>query len=179
MKRKILLSTLAALLLTTYGWGQVDYYLKIDQIPGESTERGFEHWIACVSFTDGISGPKAIGLNQTPEGPPTLQDIVVTKYVDIATTSLNLACAKGIVLRNVVLACARGGTGREVYTQLKITLDDVVVKSVSAKGGLTNLTEDVVLSYRKIRWEYIPLFPNGRTGTPVSTGWNLDANVPW
>jgi type VI secretion system secreted protein Hcp len=70
----------------------VDHFLKITGIPGESQDRTHKDEIEVVSWSWGLTRP-ATGLGGAAR--PAFQDISIKKKVDKSSPRLTQACAKG------------------------------------------------------------------------------------
>jgi len=160
-----------------------DAYLKIDGIPGESTDASHKNEIEVLSWSWGMtqSGSAVPGPGVTNK--VTMQDFHFVARFDKASPKLMLACAGGTNIAQVELVLRYpGGTNQVEY--LKITLENAIVSSMTTTG--TSMGADVVptdqisLNYSKIRMTYQAVDQGGTpSGPPVIGSWDLVANQPY
>lgn len=162
---KLRLAALCAILFCACNTpAALDMFLKLDQIPGESTVKGHASEIEVLAFSWGVSNPATIsstggGLSS---GKPSFQELSLTKYVDLASPQLMTAAATGKHIASATFTVLRSnGTGLANY--YTVTLTEVLVTSVStgASGGEDRMTENITLSYAKIKIDYYQQKPDG------------------
>lgn len=154
--------------LTLTNEAEAAIYVWIDGIPGESRDKDHNSWIDAKSVDHKIAGKAQFG------------DFVVHKEIDKATPKLNLRCAKGERIREVIIEKTASYTdaGRVAYLQYK--LEEVLVTSVetSFSGGSQDTgTETVTLSFGKITCTYTETDESGRKKGKVAYSWSVDKNV--
>ena len=88
---------------------QVDYFLKIDGIPGESTDSKHKDWIDVESFSFGATQTGTSGAGGGGAGKVKIQDLMITKYLDKSSSKLFLATATGEHLKKVELVLVKSG----------------------------------------------------------------------
>jgi type VI secretion system secreted protein Hcp len=176
MKNLLFCSAIFIVLASGRVQAQNSFYLKVDDIHGEATDHMYKDWIVCVAIGNGVSNTAASAENYPPLGRPKFQDFTVTKYVDKASPNLNIACAKGTHLKEVELVCVRIAAANPGYVAYRFTLNDAMVKSIQVKGEMPALIEDIAFSFKKIKWEYTPLLPNGTPGGKISAEWDVQMN---
>ncbi len=159
----------------------IEMFLKIDGIPGESTDARHPDEIDILSYACGESQPAvaSAGGSGTATGRVTMQEFQFAMHVNKASPKLFLACANVTHIRNAVLTVRHAGTNPVDF--LKWTFTDVMVVSyhTSAAAPPGELpTDQVSLRFGKIETEYIPLNPNGTPGAPIKAGWDVVANRP-
>ena len=91
-----------------------DAFIKIEGIPGESTDDKHKDWIEVLSYSTGVSQPSA-GSASSGGGASSeradFQDFSIVKTLDKASPKLALACARGEHIPTVTLElCRAGGT---------------------------------------------------------------------
>ena len=160
-----------------------DAFLKVTDIPGESTDDKHKDWIEILSYSWGNS--------QTPSGTPSsgggasaeradFQDLTVTKAIDKATPKLALACADGTHIKEVLLALHRAGGQKEKYMEYKLThcMITSVQQGGAAEGQETLPIEEVSFNYGKVELLYVQQKrADGSGGGQVKTGWDLEKNA--
>jgi type VI secretion system secreted protein Hcp len=157
---------------------QVDYYLKIDGIEGESTDSKHKSEIDVESWS---WGENQTGTHSTGggggAGKVAMQDFHFVKKYDKASPKLMLACASGEHIPKAVLTCRKAGGEQEEY--LKVTLSDLLVSSYQtggASGGDIIPTDQVSLNFSKVEFEYKEQTAKGTLGGTVKAGWNVKEN---
>lgn len=159
----------------------IEMFLKIDGIPGESTDTRHPDEIDILSYTWGESQPvgPSSGTGGAGVGKVTMQEFQFAMHVNKASPKLFLACAGGVHIRNAVLTIRHSGSNPMDF--LKWTFTEVTVASyhtsATAPPGEPP-TDQVGFRFAKIETEYIPLNANGTPGAPVKAGWDVAANRP-
>ena len=156
----------------------VDYFLKLDGIEGESTDKKHKGEIDVQSFSFGVSqgGTFSRG-GGGGAGKASFQDMHFTKEYDKASPKLMLACASGQHIAKATLVCRKAGGDQEEY--LKIEFGDILVSSYQIGGtsGSALPTDQFSLNYGKIEKEYKEQTAKGTLGGSVKAGWNLKENA--
>jgi type VI secretion system secreted protein Hcp len=158
----------------------VDYFLKIDGIPGESKDAKHKGEVDVGAWSWGEtatvpSGPGGGG----GAGKVTIQDLNFTSTISKASPQLMLACASGKHIKNAVLTARRGGKAQAEF--LTITLRDVLVSSyqtAAGDGDESGPLDSISLNFSQIEVEYRETKPDGTLGTPVKFGWDVKKNGP-
>ena len=159
-----------------------DAFLKIDGIPGESTDDKHKDWIEIESFNQGLVQPASATASSV--GGATAERVehsplMITKLLDKATPKLLEACCTGKHIKEVTIELCRAGGDKLKYMEIK--LEQVVVSSVDVSGSSASEsgfpTESISLNYGKIKWTYTQQRRNdGSGGGNVISGWDLTAN---
>ena len=159
-----------------------DAFLKIDGIPGESTDDKHKDWIEVLSYGVGIQQP-ASATASTAGGATAerahFQDFTITKALDKASPKLALACADGMHMKHVTLELCRAGGDKMKYMEYKLT--NCIISSYhdgGPAGGAEDLPiENVSFNYGKIEWIYTQQKrADGSGGGQVVAGWDLQTN---
>ena len=159
-----------------------DCFLKIDGVPGESTDEKHADWIELLSFSHGVSqtasGSASSGGGRSAERCDH-QDFSVVKTLDKASPKLNLFCCNGKHIATVKVELCRATGDKQRY--MSYVMNDVIVSAArpggSAQGGETLPLEEVTFNYGKIEWTYTET--DHKTGQPkgdVATHWDLMQN---
>ena len=160
-----------------------DSFLKIDGIPGESSDDKHKDWIEILSYSHGLSQPGSgtvsSGGSRTAERCDH-QDFSIVKTLDKASPKLALTCCNGRHIKEVTLELCRAAGDKQKYMEYRIA--DVIVSGVrpggSAGGGEALPLEEVTFNYGKIEWTYTET--DHKTGEPkgdIATHWDLVANT--
>jgi type VI secretion system secreted protein Hcp len=156
----------------------MDMFFTIDGIKGESSDGSHKEAIDVLAWSWGMSqsGNTHVG-GGGGSGKVNVQDLSFTKYIDKATADLMAACAAGKHLKDAKLTVRKAG-GDNPLEYMKITLEDVIVSSVSTggSGGEDRLTENVVLNFAKFTVEYNPQDNKGGGKGPARMAWDIPAN---
>ena len=133
-----------------------DCFLKIDGIPGESTDEGHKEWIEVMSYSHAVQqmsgGDRSTG-GAASGGRCDHQDFSIAKTLDKTSPTLDLFCCNGTHIKNVVVELCRATGKKEKYMEYK--MEDVIISSVSTGGGGGVPTESVTFNYGKMTWNYI------------------------
>jgi len=153
----------------------VDYYLKLGDIKGESTDRTHKDEIDIMSWSWGMSQTGTVGTGKG-AAKVNVQNFPFTKLVDKASPVLLVACASGKHYPEAKLTVRKAGGEQQEY--LMITMQDVVCSSLSLSGSQSELpTESVSLNFSKIKMEYKPINEAGVAGGSVTGGWDVKKNT--
>ena len=157
-------------------------FMKMKEIPGESTDKNHDKEFELMSFNHGVSQPTSP--TRSTGGGATVercfhQDFSISKYVDIGSPDLNLFCCQGKAIKQIDIICYRADdVSGAAVDYLKYTLNDCIVSSISVSGGGGDIpVESVTFNYAKIKWAYIPQKEGGggKEGTKQA-GWDLFDN---
>lgn len=159
-----------------------DCFLKVDGVPGESTDDKHKDWIELLSYSHGVSQP---GSGSASSGGARSaercdhQDFSIVHTLDKASPKLALYCCNGKHLKEVVMELCRATGDKQKYMEYK--LGDVIVSSVrpggSAQGGEALPLEEVTFNYGKIEWTYTETdHKSGKAKGDVKANWDLTAN---
>ena len=109
-------------------------------------------------------------------GKVNVQDLSFTKYIDLSSPDLMLACCNGKHFPEATLIVRKAGEKPLEY--LKIKLTEVLVTSVSTggSGGEDRLTENVTLNFAKVNIDYTEQSATGGEGGKPKMGWDIAAN---
>lgn len=153
----------------------VDYFLKVDGIPGESADAKHRNEIEVLAFSWGVSqtGTPSSG-GGGGSGKAVFDDLLVVARSSKASPLLWLACASGTHIKSAVLTCRR--SSKAALEFLTITLSDVVVASYELDSSDDGPPLDQIgLAYVKIETQYTPVDPAGKALPPVKAGWDVAA----
>jgi type VI secretion system secreted protein Hcp len=155
-----------------------DYFLKIDGIPGESTDSKHKAEIVLTSFSMGLSnsGSLASGTGGG-EGKASFHDFHFTAQFSKASPLLMAACATGKHIPSAVLTARKAGGRGGGFEFLFVKMNDVLVSSVeSAESGNVVPNDAVSLAFAKVEVDYKEQKATGALGATTSFRWNLLEN---
>jgi type VI secretion system secreted protein Hcp len=156
----------------------VDMFLKLDGIKGESVDKGHKDEIAILAWSWGVSNSGSAHLGGgAGSGKVNVQDLSLTKYIDVSTPDLMLSSCNGKHIAKAQLTVRKAGENALEY--LIIKLEDILIASVSTggSGGEDRLTENVTLNFAKVDMEYTAQDAKGAAGAKPKMGWDIPANV--
>jgi type VI secretion system secreted protein Hcp len=153
----------------------VDYFLKIDGIPGESGDAKHKDEIQVLSFSFGESqaGTMAFG-GGGGAGKVQMQDFHFMMNVNKASPKLFLACANGEHIKTAVLTARKAGKDQQDY--LKVNFKDLLVSSFQTNGDAhaNSLPVDSIsLNFAEIEIEYKVQNVDGTLGASTKVKYNL------
>jgi len=153
-----------------------DMYLWIDGVPGESTDDRHRDWIEIVSFDSKVSMAGSEATSGGSSAPVVeFSEMTVGKVIDKATPLLHRHCCSGRYFPSVVIELCRAMGEKQVY--MKYTLTNVIVSSVGPVTVTpTSQLEQVSFRFGRIEWEYTLTDPDGKPGSTVREGWDLEMN---
>ncbi len=156
----------------------VDYFLKIDGIPGEATDAKHKAEIDLESWSWGEtnSGSQAYG-GGGGAGKVAMQDFSFSMKVNKASPKLFLACATGQHIKEANLTCRKAGKEQQEY--LKIKFSDLLISSYQTGGsaGSEVPTESISFNFAKIEVSYAPQKETGGLDSPVIHKYDLKTNT--
>jgi type VI secretion system secreted protein Hcp len=152
-----------------------DYYLKIDGIQGESTDKQHPGEIQLESWSFGATNPTSRApVGGTGAGKVHMQDFHFLTKLDKAGPQLFLACATAKHIPSAVLTCRKAGGAQLDF--VRITMSDVLISSYSSSssdGTEVVPTEEVSLTFSKITFEYQVQRADGSGGGWEKSGYDL------
>jgi type VI secretion system secreted protein Hcp len=160
-----------------------DAFMKIDGIPGESTDDKHKDWIEILSYSSGVSqhsgSASRSDAGAAAGGRAEFQDFSITKKIDKASPKLFLFCANGKHIKDVTFELCRATGDKQKYMEYK--LSDVIVSSArpsgSPQGGEEVPVEEVSLNWGKLEITYTETdHKTGKTKGDVKSHWDTVAN---
>ncbi|HNY40498.1 MAG TPA: type VI secretion system tube protein Hcp [Bryobacteraceae bacterium] len=152
----------------------MDSYLKIEGIPGEAKQKGYEGWIHLDGWQWGSStagqaerGGGLIG------GKVQMQDFHITKLTDKATPKLFEACCKGQVFGEMKVNVVRM-PGNQVV--MDFNFKQCMVTSYQTGGGSGDAgvpIENVSLNFQKVNLHMTAMKEDGTVEGMVQAGWDI------
>jgi type VI secretion system secreted protein Hcp len=158
----------------------VDMFLKLGDIKGESKDgSGHKDQIDILAFSWGASNSgTAHSGTGAGAGKVNVQDLSVTKWVDLSSSSILQAVSVGKHIGEVSLYVRKAGEKPLEY--IVITMKECMVTSWSTggSGGEDRLTENVTLNFAKFKFEYKEQLDTGGAGASPNFSFNIAGNVP-
>jgi type VI secretion system secreted protein Hcp len=157
---------------------QVDYFLKIAGVDGESGDDKHKGEIDVESFSWGETQSGTAGHGSGGgAGKVQVQDFHFVKKLDKASSRLFIACATGEHFKSAILTARKAGGSQQEY--LKITLEDCLVSSYQVGGsahGDVVPTDQVSLNFSKLEFSYKEQKPDGSLGGEAKQKYDFSAN---
>src|SRR5262249_27328337 len=148
------------------------------ELKGEAKDKVHKEEIDVLAWSWGISNSgSAQAGGGAGAGKCNVQDLSFTKWVDKSTPDLLLYCCNGKHVPSATLTV--GKAGEQPLEYLIITLEDLIVTSVSTggSGGEDRLTENVTLNFARVKVDYKEQTEKGAVGATPGMGWNIAENV--
>lgn len=156
-----------------------DAFLKIDGIPGESTDDKHKEWIEISSYSH--AAHQAVSRTASSAGGASAErvnfnDLVITKLIDKASPKLLEACCSGKHIKEVVIELCRAGTDKQKYLEIK--MGQVLISGYQhGAAGDRFGGETVTFNPGTFRMVYSQQKrSDGTLGGNVSGGWDLTTN---
>ena len=149
-------------------------YLKIEGIPGESTDRWHKDWIEIESYDWGETQDVSRGGESA--GKVNMQDFRFVMKFNKASPKLFLAVANGMHIKNAVLEICKSGKDQECF--ITWTLSDVIATSYQTVGGTEegDVEDQFGLNFGKIEIEYKQQNPDGSVIASIKAFWDILLN---
>src|SRR5215470_12365231 len=133
----------------------VDMFLKLDGIKGESGDKSHKDEIHVLAWSWGMSNSGSAHLGGgAGSGKVNVQDLSLTKYIDVASPDLALFSCNGKHIPKGQLTVRKAGENPLEYFIIK--LEDILVASYSTgvSGSEDRPTENITLNFAKVDMEY-------------------------
>lgn len=156
----------------------VDYFLKIDGIPGESTDSKHKNEIDLESWSWGETNAGThAGGGGGGAGKVHMQDYQFSMRVNKASPKLFLACASGQHIKEALLTCRKAGKQQQEY--LKIKFSDLLIATYQTGGSTADVVpvDQISFNFSKIEMTYAPQKPDGTLDSPVVHNYDLKGNT--
>jgi type VI secretion system secreted protein Hcp len=159
-----------------------DAFLKIDGVPGESTDDKHKDWIEILDFNFGLEQPSSATDSSAGGGTTervNVDDFLVVKHLDKASPKIYEFCCTGKHIKDVTFELCRAGGDKLKYMEVK--MENVVISKArpggKAQGSDTLPSESISFNYAKVKWAYTQQKRgDGSGGGNVAGGWDLPAN---
>jgi type VI secretion system secreted protein Hcp len=155
----------------------VDYFLKIDGIPGESQDDKHMDEIDVESWSWGeVNSGSHAGGGGGGAGKGSMHDFSFAMRVNKSSPKLFLACANGQHIASAMLTCRKAGKEGQEY--LKIKFNDLLVSNfqTGGSGGEVVPVDQISLNFSKIEFSYAPQKQDGSLDSPVVHNYDLKKN---
>jgi type VI secretion system secreted protein Hcp len=148
------------------GDGGGDVFLKVESarqgpIKGESQDLVHKGEIDVFSWSWGMRAQTTIAGGDA--GKATINELVVSKKIDSASTALMAAMRNNEVIKKAVLTMRKAGSKQHEF--FKFTLQNGRITSLDIQNdvpGTPNYTETLSISFQKLSVEYLPQGADGQ-----------------
>jgi type VI secretion system Hcp family effector len=128
------------------------YFVKLEGVPGESTESDHQGWIQVLSFSGGIAAVPGAPGNSASSA--VLEDFSFTKHVDLSSPLLFEACAQQKVFEEVLFEICKPSAD-DSHPFISYKLNGVRIGSMFPSGAEGDmLYENFTLSAESVEWRY-------------------------
>ena len=142
-----------------------DFFLKLTDIEGESTDDKHKNEIVVESFSWGLLNPA--------DDRASVQDFEFTSLIDKSSPILMLSCATGKHIDEAVLTARKAGEKPLEY--LIIKMKDILVTGFQPAGSAGDVlpVQSFSLNFEAINWEYTQQRADGSAGEKISRGFDV------
>jgi len=156
----------------------VDIFLILSKIKGESVDDKHAGAIDITQWSWGMtqSGTTHLGPGGG-SGKVNVNDMVVTKYVDMSTHELLKFCASGEPIAEGELIVRKAGAVPLEY--LKIKMKEIIISSYQTGGsgdGLDRVMETVGMNFASYEVKYTSQKADGSKGPEGVAGFDIEKN---
>jgi type VI secretion system secreted protein Hcp len=156
--------------------GTADAFLKLDGVPGESTDAKHKGEIELESFSFGVkqTGTGTVG-GGGGAGKADFSSFSFDKLYDASSPKLFLGTASGEHFKSAVITFRKRGSEQQEFLTYKF--EDVQLEHYD-QGGKEEppLLEDVGFTARRIEISYRPQNADGSLGSPITATWDIASN---
>jgi type VI secretion system Hcp family effector len=149
-------------------------FLKLADVDGEATQKGFEKWIALDSFSFGASNQmEPTGTGGMSSGKVNVSHFNISKPTDNSSLKIFQHCCSGKHFPDARVAICKAGGEQEKY--LEYVFDTVAIADInwSGGGGDERPQENASLAFGKVTIEYRPQSLDGKLGSPIMAYYDL------
>lgn len=153
---------------------KADMFLKLGPVKGDSVDAKHKGEIELtrVSWGMAVPGSPAGGVGRV-----TVEEIVLTKRVDVASPLLHSHCCCGMLFDEAVIVKRKAGKVPLEY--FRLTLKEVCIASVELQigGGEGDDMEVIKLRFSEFVEEFVPQNADGTGGGAIRHGYSVTKNV--
>jgi type VI secretion system secreted protein Hcp len=147
----------------------IEYFLKLDGIPGESLAAKHTGEIELHSWSWGAHNHVNVEGSGMSAGKVSISEMSISKPVDKASAKLLELCCNGKHIASGLLSCAKSTGDKNPSDYLTIKLEEVYIGSFQSAGSAGDSTgsESVSLAFAKFTYDYKI---QGKDGTLTAAG---------
>jgi type VI secretion system secreted protein Hcp len=156
-----------------------DVFLNLgDKIKGDTKDKAQSKAgdIDVKSWDWGMSQSLNLHTGETGGGNVTIDNLTVTKWVDVATPKIMMACCKGTRIPKAVMLVRKPGDDAQKY--IEITMEPAIIKRISNSGsggggGDDRLSETITLNFSTVKFEFFKQDAKGATSSAGELSWDI------
>jgi len=157
-----------------------DAFIKIKDIPGESTDSIHKDWIELQSYNFSAAQPQSGSMSATgahSAGRPDLEDFAFTCLLSKATPKMALALVNGTHIGEIVVEVCRATGDKQKFKEYKFTNCMLTSMSSSGADGVERPSDEIKFKYGKIEWTYIEFSNDGKKKGEIKANYDLTTNT--
>jgi type VI secretion system secreted protein Hcp len=156
----------------------VDYFLRIDQIDGESQDAKHPKAIELLSWSWSEQNAATHSGHGLGSGKVSVNEFMFTSRTSSATPWLLRACADGRAIKHVRLFCRKAGKDQQEYLSIEFT--DCLISAFKIGGDSNDVipADQCRLAFNRIVLDYRAQLANGTLGPVQRAGWDVSINKP-
>jgi type VI secretion system secreted protein Hcp len=153
----------------------VDYFLKLDGIPGESQDTNHKGEIQISSWSWGASQVSSVaGTGGSGAGKVDLADITVMKTLDKASVPFFKSICAGTHIKTGTLTAVKSGADGKPY--LKVDFEELFVTALHVSASSEVPSESVTFSYNQVKIAYSTQDDKGTITLANQATYNVKGN---
>ncbi len=160
-----------------------DFYIKLEGIDGESSDKSHSKWIEVLSFSHGSQQTVTIGRATDVTGRGQFAPFVFTHLVDKATPKIQQYTMSGMNISKATFNVCRAIAGAQTNVY-EVTLENVKIGKAEVSAEFTDSTdsfnmpvERVELVAAKITWKYTAIKADNTKDGAVEASYNQVENA--
>ena len=133
-----------------------DFFIKIDGIDGESSDKSHAKWIEVIAFEHGSVQNVGVGRATDVSGRGQFMPFSFTHLVDKATPKLQQFCMSGQKVAKVQFMVCRAVAGAQVPVY-EVTMENVKIAKTQVKSVVNGSSAPLIDTYAGVDGVYIPI----------------------
>ena len=133
-----------------------DFFIKIDGIDGESSDKSHAKWIEVIAFEHGSVQNVGVGRATDVSGRGQFMPFSFTHLVDKATPKLQQFCMSGQKVAKVQFMVCRAVAGAQVPVY-EVTMENVKIAKTQVKSVVNGSSAPLIDTYAGVDAVYIPI----------------------
>ena len=133
-----------------------DFFIKIDGIDGESSDKSHAKWIEVIAFEHGSVQNVGVGRATDVSGRGQFMPFSFTHLVDKSTPKLQQFCMSGQKVAKVQFMVCRAVAGAQVPVY-EVTMENVKIAKTQVKSVVNGSSAPLIDTYAGVDGVYIPI----------------------
>ena len=133
-----------------------DFFIKIDGIDGESSDKSHAKWIEVIAFEHGSVQNVGVGRATDVSGRGQFMPFSFTHLVDKETPKLQQFCMSGQKVAKVQFMVCRAVAGAQVPVY-EVTMENVKIAKTQVKSVVNGSSAPLIDTYAGVDGVYIPI----------------------